>query len=190
MLWVSSTLVALSRMSENRALGIEIEFREVERLLAKAVDNGDQETLEPQISGADRQAVIKRVDHAAAYLRGGRMLWVDDLPRNNIYLKELFRQLGMVVDSATSTGEAMACLDHHKYDLVISDIYRESDPQAGIKMLHEFRTRGISLPVIIHAARFDPTLGVDPMIFGGTNRIDEVVHYVIDVMERVPLRDA
>ncbi|MFB9525128.1 response regulator [Nonomuraea roseola] len=181
---------ALPRMTRIGALGVvEVEFTEVERLLTKAVESSSQEETEPLVSRADRQAVIRRLDHAAVYLKGGRILWVDDLPGGNSYLTALFRQLGMVVDEVTSTDEALAHLNRNAYDLVISDIHREMDGQAGIKMLHTFRARGINLPVVIHAARFDPTLGVDPMIFGGTNRVDDVVHYVIDVMERVRLGD-
>nr|WP_225311420.1 response regulator [Microbispora cellulosiformans] len=200
-LWVSFAFVvylslreplkeAIPRMTRIGALGVvEVEFTEVERLLTKAVESSDQEETGPLISRADRRAVIRRLDHAAVYLKGGRILWVDDLPEGNSYLTALFRQLGMVVDEVTSTDRALGRLDQHTYDLVISDLHRGADSQAGIEMLRAFRSRGISLPVIIHAARFDPTLGVDPMIFGGTNRVDDVVHYVIDVMERVRLGD-
>lgn len=200
-LWVSFAVVvylglrkplkeAIPRMTRFGALGVvEVEFTKVERLLTKAVENRDQESTGPLVSRADRRAVLRRLDHATVYLKDGRILWVDDLPEGNSYLTALFRQLGMVVDEVTSTDEALARLDRHTYDLVISDIHRGADSQAGIEMLHTFRSRGIRLPVIIHAARFDPTLGVDPMIFGGTNRVDDVVHYVIDVMERVRLGD-
>ncbi|MEV4159147.1 response regulator [Nonomuraea dietziae] len=181
---------AIPRMTRIGALGVvEVELTETERLLTKAVESSDQDETGPLVSRADRQAVIRRLDHAAVYLKGGRILWVDDLPEGNSHLIALFRQLGMVVDEVTSTDDALVHIDRNGYDLVISDIHRETDGQAGIKMLHAFRARGISLPVIIHAARFNPTLGVDPMIFGGTNRVDDVVHYVIDVMERVRLGD-
>lgn len=179
---------AMPRMTRIGALGVEVEFTEVERLLTKAAES-DPGNAEAPVSRADRRAVIRRLDHSAIYLKGGRILWVDDIPENNAYLSALFRELGMVVDEATSTDEALNLLDRHAYDLVISDIARGTDEQSGMKMLQAFRNRGISLPVIIHAARFDPRLGVDPMIFGGTNRIDEVVQFVIDIMERVRLGD-
>ncbi len=51
-------------------------------------------------------------------------------------------------------------------------------------MLEQFRERGIRLPVVLHSAGFDPRLAVDPMVFAATNRVDDVVHYVIDLMER------
>lgn len=180
---------ALPRMTRIGALGVEVEFQEVERLLDKAAESSDQDATEPPASRADRRAVIRRLDHAVEYLKGGRILWVDDIPENNTYLTALFRELGMIVDEVRSTDGALARLNKHSYDLVISDIRRGTDDQAGIKMLQTFRQRRISLPVIIHAAHFDPRLGVDPMIFGGTNHIYEVVHYVIDVMERIRLGD-
>ncbi|MBO3751016.1 response regulator [Streptosporangiaceae bacterium NEAU-GS5] len=201
LLWVVFALVvyfslrrplmeAMPRMTKIGALGVEVTFAEVERLLVKAAESGDESSgIEPEVSRAGRRAVIRRLDHAADYLRAGHILWVDDLPQNNSYLTALFKQLGMTVDEALSTEEALVLLDRRSYDLVISDIHRGVDDQAGIKMLEAFRARGIDLPVIIHAARFDPRMGVDPMIFGGTNRTNEVVHYVIDIMERVRLGD-
>ncbi|GAA1506522.1 hypothetical protein GCM10009677_43790 [Sphaerisporangium rubeum] len=178
------------RISTIGALGVEITLTEVERLLNKAAENTDSSADSPlPVTRTARRAVLRRLDHAAGYLKGGRILWVDDLPVNNVYLTEVFRELGMKVDQVTSTDEALSQLNRASYDVVISDVNRGTDGQAGIKMLQEFRDRGIDLPVLIHAARFDPRLGVDPMIFGYTPWYDELIHYVIDVMERIHLSD-
>ena len=87
-------------------------------------------------------------------------------------------------DLAVSTDDALGSLGRRAYDLVITDVQRGTEDDAGIQMLGHFRTWEIRLPVIIFAARFDPTLGIDPMIFGYANRYDELIHLVIDVMER------
>ncbi|MEU4540284.1 response regulator [Streptosporangium sp. NPDC023825] len=178
------------RITSIGALGVEVTLTEVERLLNKVAENasGEKES-NSATTRANRRAVLHRLEHAANYLKGGRILWVDDIPSNNQYLTEMFRELDMKVDQATSTSEALNLLNRSSYDLVISDIHRGKDGQAGIKMLHNFREQGINLPVLVHADHFDPRLGVDPMIFGYTPQYDELIHYVIDVMERVRLSD-
>ena len=180
----------LPRVTTIGALGVEVTLTEVERLLDKAAEStGEDAGASPTTTRTTRKAVLHRLEHATGYLKGGRILWVDDIPGDNRYLSEMFRELDMKVDQVTSTTEALSLLDRTSYDLVISDVHRDNDGQAGMKMLQNFRDRGIDLPVLIHAANFDPRLGVDPMIFGHTPRYDELIHYVIDVMERVRLSD-
>ncbi|MFJ3518139.1 MULTISPECIES: response regulator [unclassified Streptomyces] len=128
---------------------------------------------------------IRRWDHAAEFLLGGRILWVDDNALGNSELIKLFRSAGMTVDAVTSTEDAIAYVGQGGYDIILSDIKRNGDPQAGIKMLRELERHQILTPVVIYAMAFDPELGVDHRIFGGTNDPREVVHYVIDLMERV-----
>jgi CheY-like chemotaxis protein len=203
LLWVAFALIVyftlrrpflesiLPRMSGISGLGIEITLDNAGMLLNKAAEMTGEGVGAGDVAGQSRRrAVLKRLDHAVEYLKGGRILWVDDLPANNRYLVELFKELGMKVTQVESTGDALRSLTDESYDLVISDIHRGTDGQAGIKMLDVFRENDVTIPVIIHAASFDPRLGVDPMIFGGTNRVSEVVNYVIDVMERARLADA
>jgi len=177
----------LPRLSSIKGPGIEL------GLVAELLDKASESTSvfpgsQQPVTATERRGVLRRLDHAVAYLDGGRILWVDDNPANNRYLIRLFEQSGMTVDLARSTGEALELLRRHAYDIVLSDIMRGEDDQAGIAMLAEFRNAGIKLPVIIHAAHFDSRRGMDPMIFAGTNRIDEVVHYVIDLMERARIQ--
>jgi CheY-like chemotaxis protein len=175
----------LPRVSTVKGLGIELTL--ARELLDKASESaGDSGSAGPTVTARERRGVLRRLDHAAPYLRDGRILWVDDHPENNRYLIQLFEQSGMTVDLARSTDEALQLLvgRHRAYDLVLSDIRRGDDAQAGMRMLEVFRKHGIRLPVVLHSAGFDSRLGLDPMVFAATNRIDEVVHYVIDLMER------
>ncbi len=104
-----------------------------------------------------RRGVLSRLEHAADTLRGGRVLWIDDHPEHNGSLISLFRSMGMVVNTARSTAEGLTALRHGSHDL----------------------------PVVVHAQNFNPERGVDSRIFAGTNNPVEVVHYVIDLMERI-----
>ncbi|MEU5579453.1 hypothetical protein ABZ791_25475 [Streptomyces huasconensis] len=79
----------------------------------------------------------------------------------------------------------MTALRHGSHDIILSDIDRDGDPRAGITMLSELEDADVDLPVVVHAQNFNPELGVNSRIFAGTNNPVEVVHYVIDLMERI-----
>lgn len=47
------------------------------------------------------------------------------------------------------------------------------------------REYGVHVPIIVFAAGFDSTLGVHPAIFAYTNAADELIRYVVDILEPV-----
>ena len=144
-------------------------------------------------SASERRAAVSRLQHAAEILREGHILWVDDNPESNMPLIRLFRQLGMIVDTPRSTDEALSNLQRRSYDLVLSDMRRDTEQPAetaGITLIEALERRGIHLPVVIVSAGFDPRLGVHPGIFAHTNAVDDLVHYVIDLMERIKFKTA
>ena len=58
--------------------------------------------------------------------RAARVLWIDDYPANNEKERRRLREYGIVFDNVVSTSEALAQLDNEIYDLVITDVGRES----------------------------------------------------------------
>ncbi|MFH8492118.1 response regulator [Streptomyces longisporoflavus] len=166
------------RVTALRALGVEVEM--AAHILDRVAEHSDT-----PVTPTMRRGVLGRLEHAADTLRGGRILWVDDHPENNGALISLFRSMDMVVDTARSTDEGLVALGHGSYDVVLSDIDRDGDPQAGISMLRELEARNVDLPVLVHAHHFNPELGVDRRIFAATNNPVKIVHYVIDLMERI-----
>lgn len=165
------------RVTALRTLGVEVEI--AGQLIDQAAEQSDT-TVTP----AAKHGVLSRLEHAAETLSGGKILWVDDHPEHNAALIRLFRSVDMRVDTVHSTGEARVALGHGSYDIILSDMERHGDSQAGIEMLRELERMVIGLPVLIHAVNFDSELGVDRRIFAGTNKPVEIVHYVIDLMER------
>ena len=55
----------------------------------------------------------------------------------------------------------------------------------GLRLIEEMDELGIRVPILVFTGSFDPRRGVHPEIFAYTTDVDELVHYVIDVMERV-----
>ncbi len=136
------------------------------------------------VSAGSKRGVLRRLEHAADVLKGGRLLWVDDHPEGNASLIQLFRAAGMEVDTALSTAEALSRLRMRSYDVILSDIGRQQDPSAGISMLRDLDDLGIDTPVVLYTLGFDYQRGFPRRAFAVTEAPDEVVHYVIDLIER------
>lgn len=94
----------------------------------------------------------------------------------------------MEVDDVLSTQDALRRLNRKSYDIIISDLDRDGDPQAGIRMLRELERHGVDTPVLVYTGTFNPERGVDRRIFAATTSPVDLVHYVIDLMERARLR--
>lgn len=152
----------------------------VRNQLDKAIAKSNVNVPEEQRSLAVRRAV--RLEEM---LKGVRILWVDDNPENNNVERNLLGSLGMSVDLARTTELAMTNLRQGSYDLVISDMKRSGDDKAGLRLLSEIHSLVKPASVIFYAAGFDPRLGVPPYAFGMTNRPDELLNLVLDVIERL-----
>ena len=173
------------RLSRLTAPGVELTF--AQRLLDEAVTaEPGAHTAAPPAS--ERRAAVSRLEHALEIVRDGRILWVDDHPSSNAALTSLFTRVGMHVDSATSTTEALERLVGKSYDIVITDMRRDTEQPAetaGITLLNAMAARGIRLPVLVFTANFDPAKGVHSGIFACAKSADNAVQYVIDLMERI-----
>lgn len=81
-----------------------------------------------------------------------KVLWVDDNPSYNDELVDRYRPLGISFDLALNTKQALDFLAQGDYDLIISDISRGADWEAGISMIPEIRNRFPKAPPIIICA--------------------------------------
>lgn len=92
-----------------------------------------------------------------------KVLWVDDYPSNNEAIIDLYRQQGVEFDLALNTSQALDYLSNEEYNLVISDIGRGSEPDAGVRMIREIKRHfGSSPPILIFSS--DETISS----FGGS----------------------
>lgn len=137
------------------------------------------------VSESDRSQVLRRAARNFIALQGANVLWVDDNPDNNLYLRRTLVTLGIRVDIARSTSEALSALSKVDYDLIISDMKRGNVEDEGVRFLNEIRRRRVTTTLVFYAAGYDPARGIPPYAFGMTNRYDELLHYVMDVLETV-----
>jgi len=110
------------------------------------------------------------------------MLLVNDNPTEMSSVISLLNGIGMSVEVATSTDEALSKLKAHAFDVVNSR--RGNNRAAGIELLQSMRAQGYKQPVIFTVGVYEPDKGVPPFAFGITNRIDELCNLVFDALER------
>jgi len=109
-----------------------------------------------QLAPAEGEGVSSRMHRPSS---GIRVLWVDDEMQGNGPLVETLREFGHEVVAVESSGEMKTELEQGAFDILISDIARDEDPDAGLTALERLRAESPgSVPryVIFYAARVTP----------------------------------
>jgi CheY-like chemotaxis protein len=170
--------------------GVRVEFEkllEEQQARDAAASKGDDDTG-PQPTANERRGTVARLEHAAEYLNGGRILWVDDHPEWSEPIATLFRRTGMTVDEVRSTRDAIERLRTQSFDLIITDMSRDTEEaahKAGAVLIDTLARMGVAIPVILFSRHIDTTRGLPKGLFAYTTSGDNVVQSVVDVMERV-----
>src|SRR5262249_22155926 len=92
------------------------------------------------LTSEEKQDSLDRASAMKPSIRGSRVLWVDDDPGNNDAERNALAEIGIRVDIAISTTDALKRIEtlrSHKrtYDLVISDMGRGFfHPHAGLDL--------------------------------------------------------
>ena len=142
----------------------------------------------PAVAGALQAARsgssgLRRAELVGNVLRGARVLWVDEHPGNNAWERELLRSLGVVIVSVESTRSAVASLRAESFDVMISDIRRDSEPVDGIDGAMQIRDAMPTLPIVFYIQDVTSRLIPEPAS-GLTNEPNELLHLVLDRLER------
>jgi len=83
-----------------------------------------------------------------------RVLWVDDFPSNNQRIIDLFESKSVRFDIALSTQQGIKLVNEHEYDLVITDMGRGKEYDAGINLIRQIKnTPGKNtIPILVFAS--------------------------------------
>jgi CheY-like chemotaxis protein len=127
---------------------------------------------------------IRRATIVAKYLDGAKLLWVDDQPANNVNEIRVLEEFGIRIDQVRSTTEALNRLVGRSFDLILSDMDRDGDGNAGMELLRALRSSGCPIPLIFYVGIVDPTRGVPLGAFGIADQPEPLIHLVLDVLER------
>jgi len=104
-----------------------------------------------QVRGVDESSEqIEQLIYSEPHKALGRILWVDDNPKNNLNEKRFFEKNKIGVYTTTSTEEALKLLSLYNYQVVISDMGRNNDPLAGLKLLKKMRSSNIKTPFFMY----------------------------------------
>jgi CheY-like chemotaxis protein len=176
LLWFFRTPIRtqlLPRLTGFQAFGLQLSFAE-EALTAATANRKD-------VSERSRSAAAARLQRDGQLLAGARLLWVDDVPRNNFNERTLFERAGARIDPALSTTDAIKAARLHPYDLIISDWKRPEGDNAGPDLVKALHSEGIHTPVVFYVGYIDGRSRGDAI--GLTNRPDELLHVVLDALQ-------
>ncbi|MDZ7363767.1 MAG: hypothetical protein ONB46_24080 [candidate division KSB1 bacterium] len=177
----------LPKLSGLKVWGVEFSF--VQHAIATAIELAEKSEAFPPVktSKEQRQRVIDRVRRNANLFRGSRILWIDDFPESPANERRMLQSLLVDVTMATGTAAAEKLLraKEKKYDLILSDMKRDGDNEAGLKFLQSYAKQKNRVPVIFYIGHPDPTKPVPLNAFGITHRPDELLHLIMDALERV-----
>jgi CheY-like chemotaxis protein len=120
------------------------------------------ENVAKQINDLRAQMTTARGGRAMPEHTGtGRVLWVDDMPSNNLFEVGKLEDEGFRVEQVASTGEAEAALQKSQFALVITDMGRMEDGKfvadAGLQLIADIRERESSdgspkTPVLVYCS--------------------------------------
>lgn len=173
--------------------------------VSNKLDEASKDGAGPTPGPRDKGVLAERLHSHRDLVQGAHLLWVDDHPENNEAMVELLSRFGVKIEIALNNAEAYSTLTRHpqRFQVLISDMGRDDEPAAGDFPGAAFATRALELTgirTILFTGRFRPTSvpglnadeavlladSIDRATFGNTNRPDELVHLIIDLLERSP----
>jgi CheY-like chemotaxis protein len=119
-----------------------------------------------------------------------KVLWVDDKPRNNERERDAMAAFGVDFVLARSTAEAVDLLASNRFDLVVSDLHRPDDPNAGITLLSHMRQRlGDRTPFVLYTRQCSSERAMEVRALGAlacTEQISGLMHAALLALESRP----
>jgi CheY-like chemotaxis protein len=166
----------LPRVSSFELLGLKLSLIDLKTWAEAANQQRSGNVTDKQL-----RAALDRAQATGLVFQGAQVLWVDDHPENNSWERRALRGLGARLDIALSNEEARYRLKRGDYDLVLSDLGRDSGENPR-DVITELPPSGGAPEVIYYvgAKKDTPT----PEAFALTARPDELLNFITDALER------
>lgn len=139
---------------------------------------------EPAITDQLLDQVARRAERLLPIINDAQVLLVNDVPRQMTHVVQILRDLKVEVQIATDTDSALDMLAAHSFHAVVSDMARGGVEDAGLKLLAKMRKAGLYQPIVFTVGRYQPERGTPAYAFGITNRVDELLNLLFDIVER------
>jgi CheY-like chemotaxis protein len=135
-----------AKLAIGELLTFELEMSPTERSRAKEML---EEAARGRGNSSGLESTKKQIDNLSS-VRPARILWVDDIPANNLRETVAFEHLGLFVTTVTSTADALFCLRELAFAVVITDLGRRGNPTAGVELIAALRKQHPQLPAIVY----------------------------------------
>ena len=113
---------------------------------SKPVEGEDAQTMARTAQAAASVVAASVTPQAVQKAQFATVLWVDDNPDNNIYVRRSLEALGVRFVLEISTEDGLDQARRQRFHAIISDMGRGLDRTAGYKLLEELRKAGIQSP--------------------------------------------
>ncbi len=127
---------------------------------------------------------LRRAARSGRVFRGARILWIDDHPEWIDWERRTLEELGAHVETCRDTESALAILRDRSFHLILSDIARGDQEDAGVADLPRVREAAGGTPVLFYVGITSEKLGVPSGAWGVTNDPEELLHLAMDILER------
>lgn len=114
-----------------------------------------------------------------------RVLWVDDYPINNELVMRLFEDKQISFDIAISTKQGIDLYKKKAYDVIITDMGRGNQSDAGIDLIRELKALKCEVPIIVYASRNAIHRYGDIALSLGANRVTNGVGNIIAILSDI-----
>jgi CheY-like chemotaxis protein len=167
--------------------GVAVETQEAQaKASANLADANASKKGEPGSAEEAARVVTETITpEALRRAEGATVLWVDDNPDNNRSERKALEAVGLRFVLSTSTEDALKVIDEQNFDLIISDMGRPSDRNAGYTLLDALQSRGDRTPFIIYMGRSTPELRAEAGNKGAqglTDRPNELFQLVLSTI--------
>jgi CheY-like chemotaxis protein len=119
----------------------------------KEMDQSGAPAPAPEVRPEVLADSIRAAAAAAPRLRNRSILWVDDHPANNALIARAIAALGVRIDAVKTTEEALTRLQAAHFDLIITDMTRGRDPDAGLDFIQKAKALDPQAKIIVYSSR-------------------------------------
>jgi hypothetical protein len=175
--------ILLPRLGKIKSSGIEFEF--VIDQINSALELAEKmPKWNIKVSQYEKEIIQKRILKNKECFYNKKIAWIDDEPENLINEISLLKNLNVKINIYKSNSSFIDNgISDLKYDLVLSDIYRDNNTGNGLDLLDTILVKE-KIPIIFYIGTYDPGLGTPKYTFGITNKPNELFHLIIDVFNR------
>jgi CheY-like chemotaxis protein len=180
-----NTITKLHKTQKSKKKVTELTSDELEKRLDrskahlnKKVEN--QEDENDRIERVDKMAYTSNIRQNTFKIES-TILWVDDHPEYNIFVRESLKEIGFSFDLAISTNDALRKFQSNTYVAIISDMKRKEGSREGYILLCEIRKIDKRIPFFIFAESILIEHKIEAQRMGAqgsTDRVNELIYMV------------